>query len=917
MKHLEGDEYRAHCVFHNDTGTPNLTVNVKKGVYQCFACKAEGNIVTFYKNHTKKTAREFAVEFGIKSVTKETIDDYVVRLGRKPEAIKYLKEKRGYTEETIKIYKLGWDGYRVTFPILDRYGVIVNVRRKDISGEEGQDKVVSYTEWETIDGEKVKKKGWGKLAIYGEKDLYDASTSIMCAGEPDRILLKQFGFNAWCVTGGEGSWNKEWNKYIKNKEIIIIFDCDGPGHDASKRIANFLFDNNKVKVIDLGIGTDGEDVTDWFIEKKKTKKELNSLIDNTKYYVKKKEDYKKTVLSQASKAIYFNMPIMFKTVIAGKNLSPYQVPKSVGIQCDKHGKFKTKCLVCGLKEKGFHLIEFNDGEKIIDLIDISKSQLIGIIRQEINIPKCNCYYIREEIKQNIEELKLIPEIEFSNDESEYVVRKAYLQGDDIKTNQTYTMFGTTLPDPKNQQAIHLIEKAVPSQDSIEEFAVTDTVKRQLNKFKVDPKMKSPIKDKLDAIYKDFEINVTHIYQRQDLMLALDLTFHSVLSFNFLGKRIERGWTQLFVIGDTRTGKTETVIAMNNHYRAGERISAENTSIAGLIAGLQQTQNRWTLMWGKLPLNDKRWICIDEGTGLDHEDYAKLSDIRSSGIAEIIKVQTWKTRARTRLVVMANPVKRRLCEYSYGVLGIKEIIGQNEDVARFDFAISCSDTDVPSKDINKRHKETIEQYYTSDACRELVMFAWSRKPEDIIITEEAENRILEVAQEFGNTFTTIIPLVQGAEIRIKLARLSVALACRLYSTDETGIKVIVKKEHIDYIRVYLLTIYDKTGLDYYSYSVQRKRESVVKDTDYIKSILNGNSNLIDILIDNSRYTYSDFESWFGVDRKESKVIVTKLLVECRAIKKYNTTFIKTSAFTDFLRKHRVEIEKLDADLEDLV
>jgi len=267
--------------------------------------------------------------------------------------------------------------------------------------------------------------------------------------------------------------------------------------------------------------------------------------------------------------------------------------------------------------------------------------------------------------------------------------------------------------------------------------------------------------------------------------------------------------------------------------------------------------------------------------------------------------------------MANPVKRRLAQYSYGVLGIKEIVGQNEDVARFVFAISCSDTDVPSKDINKRHKETIENYYTSEACRALVMFAWSRTPEDVIITEEAENRILEVAQEFGNTFTTIVPLVQGAEIRIKLARLSVALACRLYSTDETGVKVIVKKEHVDFLRVYLLTIYDKTGLDYYSYSQQRKKEGKVKNTKYIKEILKQDANLIDVLIDNSRYTYSDFESFFGVERKESKIMVTKLLIECRALRKYNTTFIKTSAFTDFLRKYRVEVEKLNTELEDII
>lgn len=49
LKNGHGDEATAFCPFHDDHNTPNLSVNLKTGIYNCYACPAKGNIFTFYQ----------------------------------------------------------------------------------------------------------------------------------------------------------------------------------------------------------------------------------------------------------------------------------------------------------------------------------------------------------------------------------------------------------------------------------------------------------------------------------------------------------------------------------------------------------------------------------------------------------------------------------------------------------------------------------------------------------------------------------------------------------------------------------------------------------------------------------------------------------------------------------------------------
>ena len=147
-----------------------------------------------------------------------------------------------------------------------------------------------------------------------------------------------------------------------------------------------------------------------------------------------------------------------------------------------------------------------------------------------------------------------------------------------------------------------------------------------------------IADKLTEIYTDLSHNVTFIYDRPSLIFAFDLAFHSALSFNFQGKPVHKGWVEALIVSDTRCGKSETADKLVNHYKLGEICSAENTSFAGLVGGMQQVGSRWHLTWGKIPINDRRLVIIDEVSGLETDVIGLMSGIRASGVAEIIKIK---------------------------------------------------------------------------------------------------------------------------------------------------------------------------------------------------------------------------------------------------------------------------------------
>jgi len=55
-----GAELIGYCPLHEGKAKKSFSVNTEKGIFQCFACKAKGNILDFVQRHKSVSVREAA-----------------------------------------------------------------------------------------------------------------------------------------------------------------------------------------------------------------------------------------------------------------------------------------------------------------------------------------------------------------------------------------------------------------------------------------------------------------------------------------------------------------------------------------------------------------------------------------------------------------------------------------------------------------------------------------------------------------------------------------------------------------------------------------------------------------------------------------------------------------------------------------
>ena len=133
-----GRSWVGKCPFHDDH-SPSMHVTPHLGIYKCFVCDAKGNAINFLMNHEKLTypeaLRYLAKKYGI------DVEEDVKKLSPEQEALQsereallnvnayaekyfieqlteteegrsigltYLRDKRGFRDETIKKFKLGY-----------------------------------------------------------------------------------------------------------------------------------------------------------------------------------------------------------------------------------------------------------------------------------------------------------------------------------------------------------------------------------------------------------------------------------------------------------------------------------------------------------------------------------------------------------------------------------------------------------------------------------------------------------------------------------------------------------------------------------------------------------------------------------------------------------------------------------------
>jgi Toprim-like/MCM P-loop domain len=919
----ENGDVDAHCPSPEHPGGEDLrrsaVLNFDKGVWYCNAEGIGGSLDDLIErrgewvpppngaavlNGHSSTKRERVPE---EMPSEGAVEGWRAALASSPVLLDDLKATRGLWTKTVDHFELGWDAAKraYTIPVRDSAGTLVNVRRYQLRPPAGKRKV-----WGVTGHNKPELYPWSALNKARKHD----EPIIICEGEMDALITNQYGFRAVTRTSSARAWRAEWAKHFKGLVVYVCHDMDTAGQAANRKVARSLARSGvEVRVVRLPYAVTtkhGKDLTDWWLEHDMDREAFRRMLEDAQPFDETQPEPEEVGPDSASITDAFDSgrvghPLGLTVTIKGRSEPGFSVPRSVQYRCTQDKG--NVCAICPMMAEEGEMdrtIKASD-PTILKFIDATDQQARTVLRESARIPKCEKLSIKVVGHQAVETLYARPSVDHNagTDSASYTnLRMRSVGRHDTDTNQTVRVVGALHPNPKTHANEFLVWDVSKLETSVDRFDMDRETYELLSQFQT----KRPLR-MLRAVAEDLAAHVTHITGRVELHAAMDLVFHSVVGFAFDGKDLARGWLELLVVGDTRTGKSEVATRLARHYNAGEVVSCESASLAGILGGLQQYGGKeWSVTWGAVPVNDRRLVVLDEVSGLSPEHISQLSSVRSSGIAELTKIQQERTHARTRLIWLGNPRDGgRMEEHPDGVMAIRPLIGNPEDVARFDLAMTVSSEDVEAATINARATAG-QPRFTQEALRALVRWVWSRKPENVRWEPEAVDRVYALALDLGRRYVEDPPLVQAANVREKVARIAVALAARTFSTDDRGEDIIVTARHAEDAVKFLERLYNMPRFGYGERSAEFLRNRAQADRpeniNAARLLLKNNPGLDSFLRTQGKFRRQDLEEVLNIEREDANAIISTLM-QLKMVYKDKNDVRLTSTLNRLLREAR--------------
>lgn len=922
------DEVKCKCPVHDDK-VPSVALNVRKMLWKCHACDAKGDFISFLAYALKVERGTVIVDLSsrydlqdAKQINPAVVEKFHEQIWNAGPLLAALRA-RGVTDDMIRKARLGYHFGRITIPIYDQQGRIINVRRY-LPGAPTSEKMQNT-------------KGYGTAALYQVDQLLKYEKLWLCGGEMKALvtgtMLNEIGMGAFCVSAGEGAWNHKWNSLLKGKDIYVCMDVDAAGKAASRKVAGYIVEAARsVHVIHLPLDIvkyPKGDINDYVGREKASLQDLVRLMDEAKQFESQyveaadsKEEIKLVALGRATDSENVNRRVSFEAIVVAMDTTPYLVPKKVSVSCSRDQPQCHQCPVhlrdpdpdSGLTEMLVPATSIG----LLDMINAPKKMQYDGLHTALRIPTCKVVGFNVKEHYNVRDVRLSPQLTIGQDTTQNVVQPAFCVGEIVELNTPYRFTGVVYPHPKNQQAVIIVNQAEEVADSLTRFAPCDNDLKELEVFQPKDWKVESIAEKLSEIYADFEANVTRIFERRDLHLVMDFAFFSPLIFEFDGK-LATGWTNALIMGDSSQGKSEVSTRIMEHYGLGERVECKNASVAGLLGGLQQLGNRWFVSWGVIPTHDRRLVVLEEVKGASTEVIGKLTDMRSSGIAEIPKIERRRAHARTRLVFISNPRGNRpMSAYNFGVDAVKELIGNLEDIRRFDIALIVSSDEIDASLINRLSKirPRCEHRFTRELCRRLVLWSWTRRIDQVSFDDMALDATLEHSTRLCSKYSEELPLVDRGTIRFKIARLASSLAARLFSHKD--LKTIrVRASHVEFVAAKLDQIYSGSVFGYQDFSEAQTLADKLIDPDIVRrQLINTRypKDLIRQLLYRNEFTVFDFCDWLECDRNAAQKFMS-FLVRKHAIFREKLDYRKTSDFIRLLKKLEAEPINQEAEMKE--
>lgn len=390
-----GANYIACCPFHNEK-TPSFSVSPSKGIFKCFGCGKAGSAVTFVMEHEQMTypealkylARKYGIEVHEQEESEEDTADrlkresmiavsefaskfYADALFNTAEGhsvgLSYFRQKRGFSDETIRKFGLGWSpsgrafagepasstlpqsairsGYkaeyllstglcyehggelvdkfreRVIFPIHSLSGRVIAFGGRTLRDDKTVAKYLNSPESE------IYHKSHSLYGIYFAKSaIAREQKCYLVEGYTDVISMHQAGIENVTASSGT-SLTTEQIRLIKRftPNVTVLYDGDAAGIKASLRGINMLLEEGMIiKVVLL---PDGED-PDSFARSHTRQEILDFLSEHETDFI----EFKYDLLSSAIEHDPIRKAELIRDIIDTIAVIPDQIARSVYVE---------------------------------------------------------------------------------------------------------------------------------------------------------------------------------------------------------------------------------------------------------------------------------------------------------------------------------------------------------------------------------------------------------------------------------------------------------------------------------------------------------------------------------------------------------------------------------------------------------
>lgn len=846
----------------------SMSINAHTGLFQCFRTQRAGNYLQFRQwldatnygpdgmlvpLHYKAVEEIVMREEGLVPPTEEWIQNSHLNLIQSPETIAWIQQRKPWFIQAFQQLQIGYDFETgcIVIPIRNEQGKLINARLYNPNGQPKMRWLVP---------------GLTGNFLFPYTGIQEDNL-ILVEGETKVITLRGLGFNAVSGTVSGTSPVPAGNWY-RMRNITVLKDEDTEGERAASKSINIMrtFANEiKLALLPNFDGKQkGADICDYVTHLMKQNNSFESLVYETRNLLEQAEVVasQSTIYDVESIPVSFtnllgseryNQKLSFVAKVSARSEKRYMGVTRFDVNCP--GRGHAYCFNCIMSQRyeghgefwldrrapdQLRMIATNDAGRI----DAAK-RIVGIPSQ---CPSCDMTplewvgYEPTEISASFnehEENNEVTDAERHRREAYFIVNPETK----IEENRDYAFTGFLYSDPRTQSGLVVIDTALPLSTTAERFVMSDFIAQRLKPLQ--PKNQNDAADvinMLNARATDLSDSVTGIKGRLDMHLAMSLVWHSAIAFHIGTQKVNRGWLELLILGDTRSGKSVAFRSLCQHYNVGTLVDCRNQTTAGLLGAVNTSSvsGERYITAGLLPQNDKGVVGLDEMEGERQGHVAlleQLASMRSEGIVRITKAAQAQYRARVRLVCMANPGKGLLI-HETGKTGaelILQLIPQPENIARFDAALAVSQIEVTSEQINEKNGLT-EPIFSQEAQRLLLMWVYSRKSDQINFTEGAQEYIKIASSAMCEKYDSSLPLVESSDQKNRIAKWAVAIAGYLFSSDETLENIVVTQAHVIAAHRLLEFFFDKYAMGYDRFSEVKRQQRILQNEKEIRETM---------------------------------------------------------------------------------